>query len=349
MSKPETRQEVSESDYVFTSKIDVDKGQDPMRIDKFLMGRLEKVSRNRIQNAIKSSSILVNDQSIKSNYKVRPLDKISILLPRDPSEHHEVQPEDIPLDIVYEDESLLVLNKPAGLVVHPGIGNYTGTLVNALVHHFRREDLPVMPSNTADRPGLVHRIDKDTTGLMVIAKTDYAMTHLAKQFFDHSVERKYKALVWGNFEEEKGTITGHIARNPSNRFQMKVFEDGEIGKHAITHYRVIEDFYYVSLVECQLETGRTHQIRAHMKHVGHPLFADTKYGGDIIVKGTVYTKYKQYVTNCLKLCPRQCLHAGILGFTHPESGKQLRFESPLPDDMTQVLEKWRGYYSSKAK
>lgn len=349
MSDIETDQHVPDGDYVYTSKISVDKGQEPMRIDKFLMGRLERVSRNRVQNAIKSSSIRVNDKPIKSNYKVRPLDKISILLPRDPSERHEVLPEDIPLDIVYEDESVLVLNKPAGLVVHPGIGNYTGTLVNALVHHFRRKDLPVMPSNTADRPGLVHRIDKDTTGLMVIAKTDYAMTHLAKQFFDHTVERKYVALVWGNFDEESGTISGHIGRNPSNRFQMKVFEDGEVGKHAITHYKVLEDYYYVSLVECQLETGRTHQIRAHMKHIGHPLFADTKYGGDAIVKGTVYTKYRQYVTNCFKLCPRQCLHAGILGFTHPESGERLRFEIGLPDDMSEVVEKWRGYYSSKSK
>ncbi len=338
-----------DGDYVYSSTIYVDKGQEPMRIDKFLMGRIEKVSRNRVQSAIKSGAILVNEKQIKSNYKVRPEDTIRLLLPKDPSEQHEIGPEDIPINVVYEDESVLVLNKQAGLVVHPGIGNYTGTLVNALVHHFQRTDLPVLPSNTSDRPGLVHRIDKDTTGLMVVAKTEYAMTHLAKQFFDHTVERKYQALVWGNFEEEQGTITGNIGRNPSNRFQMTVFEDEEIGKHAVTHYKVLEDFYYVSLVECQLETGRTHQIRAHMKHLGHPLFADTKYGGHEIRKGTVYSKYKQYVMNCLKICPRQCLHAGSLGFIHPEKGEAMRFEAELPDDMHQVLEKWRNYFKSKVR
>ncbi len=341
--------QVQDSDYVYSSTILVDKGQEPMRIDKFLMGRIEKVSRNRVQTAIKTGAILVNEGMIKANYKVRPNDIIKLLLPKDPSEQHEILPEDIPIEVVYEDDAILVLNKQAGLVVHPGIGNYRGTLVNALVHHFQRRDLPVLPSNTADRPGLVHRIDKDTTGLMVVAKTEYAMTHLAKQFFDHTVERRYQALVWGNFEEEKGTITGHIGRNPSNRFQMKVFEEGDIGKHAVTHYKVLEDFYYVSLVECQLETGRTHQIRAHMKHVGHPLFADTKYGGNEIRKGTVYTKYKQYVMNCLKLCPRQCLHAGTLGFMHPEKEEMVRFEAPIPDDMAQVLEKWRNYFKSKIK
>jgi len=344
MSEEPTDETINEDDYIYSNTIDVDKGQVPMRLDKFLMGRLEKVSRNRVQSAIKAGSILVNEKEVKSNYKVRPLDVVRVLLPKDPSERHEVLPEDIPLDVVYEDEYVLVLNKPAGLVVHPGIGNYTGTLVNGLVHHFRNTTLPVLPSNTPDRPGLVHRIDKDTTGLMVVAKTEFAMTHLAKQFFDHTVERKYLALVWGNFEEQEGTITGHIGRNPSNRFQMTVFEDGDAGKHAVTHYKVLEDFYYVTLIECQLETGRTHQIRAHMKYLGHPLFADTKYGGDIIMKGTVYTKYKQYVTNCFKLCPRQCLHAATLGFTHPETGERMRFESPPPDDIQQVIEKWRAYY-----
>ncbi len=338
-----------DSDYIFSSTIQVDKGQEPMRIDKFLMGRIEKVSRNRIQTAIKTGAILVNEKKIKANYKVRPNDTVKLLLPKDPSEQHDILPEDIPIDVVYEDESVLVLNKQDGLVVHPGIGNYTGTLVNGLVHHFQRTDLPVMPSNSRDRPGLVHRIDKDTTGLMVVAKTEYAMTHLAKQFFDHTVERKYQALVWGNFEEEQGTVTGHIGRNPSNRFQMTVFEDGDVGKHAVTHYRVLEDFYYVSLVECQLETGRTHQIRAHMKHLGHPLFADAKYGGNEIRKGTVYTKYKQYVMNCFKLCSRQCLHAASLGFVHPEKEEVMRFEAPLPEDMHQVLEKWRNYFKSKVK
>lgn len=329
--------------------IDVDPGQVAMRIDKFLTLRLEKVSRNRIQEAIKVGSILVNDKAIKSNYKVRPKDNIKVLLPRDPNENREVLPEDIPIDVVYEDDSVLVINKQAGLVVHPGIGNHDGTLVNALAHYFKRDDLPVLPKNPVNRPGLVHRIDKDTTGLMVIAKTEYAMTHLAKQFFDHTVERKYNALVWGNFEEPSGTMTGHIGRNPSDRFQMTVFEDGDFGKHAVTHYKVIKDYYYVSLIECQLETGRTHQIRAHMKYFGHPLFADRKYGGDQIRKGTVYTKYKQFVQNCLALCDRQCLHAGILGFEHPETGEQMRFESPIPEDIQAVLEKWNGYFKSKVK
>jgi len=327
----------------------VDRGQEQMRIDKFLMGRLEKVSRNRVQNAIRAGAIIVNNKEIKANYKVRPGDHIKVVMARDPSDHHDVLPEDIPLDVVHEDESLLVINKPTGLVVHPGIGNYSGTLVNALAHYFMDKDLPLLPRNARDRPGLVHRIDKDTTGLMVIAKTDYAMTHLAKQFFDHTVERRYQALVWGNFDESEGTITGHLARNPSNRFQMTVFEDGEVGKHAVTHYRVLEDFYYVTLVECQLETGRTHQIRAHMKYMGHPLFADTKYGGNQIIKGTVYTKYKQFVQNCFALCDRQCLHAKTLGFVHPETGEEMRFESPLPTDMDNVLQKWRGYFESKQR
>lgn len=323
----------------------VDKGQEQMRIDKFLMGRLEKISRNRVQNAIKSGAIVVNDKAVKVNYKVRPLDQIKVILAHEPSENRPVQPEEMELDIVYEDDSVLVINKPSGLVVHPGIGNYSGTLVNGLAHHFK--NLPVLPNNPPSRPGLVHRIDKETTGLMVVAKTEYAMSHLAKQFFDHTVERKYQALVWGNFDEQAGTITGHIARNPSNRFQMTVFEDGEVGKHAVTHYKVIQDYYYVTFIECQLETGRTHQIRAHMKYVGHPLFADAKYGGDRIVKGTVYSKYKQFVQNCFALCDRQCLHAQSLGFDHPETGERMKFTSELPQDIRSVLDKWEGYFKSK--
>ena len=340
-------QDDQEQEYFLQHEIHVDAGQELMRIDKFLMGRLEKVSRNKVQNAIRADAIKVNDRSVKPNYKVKPGDQIKVILTKDPDANQELLPEPIPLDIIYEDEAVLVLNKQAGLVVHPGIGNYTGTLVNGLVHYFQENQLPLLPKNPRSRPGLVHRIDKDTTGLLVIAKTDFAMTHLAKQFFDHTVERRYQALVWGNFEEEEGTITGHIGRNPSDRFQMTVFPDGEAGKHAVTHYKVLKDYYYVSLVECQLETGRTHQIRAHMKYMRHPLFADKKYGGDQIVKGTVYSKYKQFVQNCLAICDRQCLHARTLGFVHPESGEDMRFEAPLPEDMSAVLQKWEGYFSSK--
>ena len=347
MNNPD--KEEQEQEYFVHHDIVVDGGQESMRIDKFLMGRLEKVSRNKVQNAIRAGAILVNERSVKPNYKVRPNDRIKVVFPRDPNIHDEIQPEPIPIEIVYEDDHLLVLNKQAGLVVHPGIGNYTGTLVNGLVHYFQNMELPVMPKNPVSRPGLVHRIDKDTTGLMVIAKTEFALSHLAKQFFDHTVERKYQALVWGNFDEPSGTITGHVGRNPSNRFQQTVFPDGSSGKHAITHYRVLKDYYYVSLVECQLETGRTHQIRAHMKYVGHPLFADQRYGGDQIVKGTVYTKYKQFVMNCLSLCTRQCLHAHTLGFEHPDTGEFLKFEMALPEDMKNVLDKWEGYYSGKKK
>lgn len=342
-----TNEDQEEQEYYTHHDILVDPGQEMMRIDKFLMGRLEKVSRNKVQNAIRAQAILVNESPVKPNYKVRPGDQIKVILAKDPDANQELLPENIPLDIVYEDESILVINKQAGLVVHPGIGNYTGTLVNGLIHYFEKNDLPLLPRNPRSRPGLVHRIDKDTTGLMVIAKTDYAMTHLAKQFFDHTVERKYQAIVWGNFEEKSGTITGHLARNPSDRFQMTVFPDGDNGKHAVTHYRVIKDYYYVSFIECQLETGRTHQIRAHMKYLRHPLFGDRKYGGDQIIKGTVYTRYKQFVQNCLALCNRQCLHAQTLGFIHPDSGEQMRFESELPEDMQAVLQKWEGYFLNK--
>ena len=291
----------------------------------------------------------MNNRVIKSNYKIKPLDVIKVVLNKEPNEKQSVQPENIPLDIRYEDDSLMVIHKPAGLVVHPGIGNYSGTLVNGLVHYFQSLNLPVLPNNTSDRPGLVHRIDKDTSGLMVISKTEYAMSHLAKQFFNHTVERRYHALVWGNFEEESGTIEGNLGRSARDRLQMMVYEDGEGGKPAITHYRVLMDFYYVSLVECQLETGRTHQIRAHMKYLNHPLFADARYGGDQIVKGTVYTKYKQFVQNCFSLCDRQCLHAKTIGFDHPETGERMRFDSDLPADIQAVIDKWEGYFVAKQR
>lgn len=327
-------------------RIIIDPKQELMRIDKFLINRLEKISRNRVQDAIKAGAILVNDKETKANYKVRHGDEISITLPKHPDDPSEIRGEDIPLDIVYEDEDVMVLNKQAGLVVHPGVGNQTGTLVNALKFYFDNKNLPLLPNNPADRPGLVHRIDKDTTGLMVIAKTDHAMTHMAKQFFDHSIERTYAALVWGGFDVEEGTIIGNIGRHPTDRMKMHVLDEGE-GKHAVTHYKVLADYYYVSLVECKLETGRTHQIRVHMNNEMHPLFNDKRYGGDSIRKGTVYTKYKQFVDNCFALCPRQALHAKSLGFVHPTTGEYMSFVAELPADMTAVIAKWRAYFETK--
>ena len=324
-------------------KVIVDPGQQPIRIDRFLMDKMLKASRNRIQNGLKAGAIQVNEKEVKSNYKVRPGDVITLVLPREPSEKSPVIPQDIPLDIIYEDSDILVVNKEAGMVVHPGIGNRSGTLVNALAHHLTGQKMPVMEGNLADRPGLVHRIDKDTSGLLVIAKNEQSMTHLAKQFFDHSIKRTYYALVWGNLKEDKGTIEGNIGRHPRYRLQMKVFPDGEEGKEAITHYEVLEDLYYVSLVKCQLETGRTHQIRAHFKYIGHPLFNDERYGGDSIIKGTVFTKYKQFVHNCFNLMPRQALHAKSLGFIHPRTKEEMYFESPLPSEFEQLLQKWKHY------
>lgn len=334
-------------EYFIQHEIVVDPGQEQLRIDKYLMSRLEKVSRNRVQDGIKNGAVLVNDKEIKSNYKVRPNDIIKVVMPRNPDGPTDVIPEDIPLNIVHEDEDIMIINKPAGLVVHPGVGNYTGTLVNGLMHHFKEKVLPVMPSNSNDRPGLVHRLDKDTTGLMVIAKTEYAMTHLAKQFFDHSIERSYQAIVWSGFEHERGTVRGHIGRHPTDRTKMYVYEEGEEGKHAVTHFSVLQDFYYVSLIECRLETGRTHQIRVHMNHIGHPVFNDSRYGGNSIRKGTVYTKYKQFVENCFALCPRQALHAKSLGFIHPRTGEKVYYESELPSDMTAAIEKWHGYFDTR--
>jgi 23S rRNA pseudouridine1911/1915/1917 synthase len=319
----------------------VDKGQSPLRIDKYLMNHIANTSRNRLQNACDAGCILVNGKPVKSNYKIRPLDDIQIVLP-EPVREHELVPQDIPLNLLYEDEELVIVNKPAGMVVHPAYGNYKGTLMNALVYHF--ENLPRHPQ-LMHRPGLVHRIDKNTTGLLVIAKTDLAMNQLAKEFFERTIERHYLALVWGDFKEDEGTITGHIGRNLKDRKVMYVFPDGTHGKHAVTHYKVIERFGYVSLVQCKLETGRTHQIRVHMQYAGHPVFNDAEYGGNRILKGTTFTKYKQFVENCFSILgsARQALHAATLGFIHPKTQERMFFEAPLPNDMKDVLEKWRKY------
>ncbi len=318
-------------------KVVASKGQEPLRVDKFLMNFIENAVRNKIQKAAKEGHIWVNDIAVKQNYKVKAGDEVSVLFEYPPHEDLLV-PEDIPIDIVYEDNALLVVNKPAGMVVHPGHGNYTGTLINAVLHHTK--DLPV---NRNERPGLVHRIDKDTSGLLVIAKTDEAMTHLSKQFFDKTSEREYLALVWGNVKEDSGTVEGHVGRHPSNRLQMTVYPDGESGKEAVTHYKVIERLGYVTLISCKLETGRTHQIRVHMKHIGHTLFNDERYGGERILKGTTFTKYKQFVENAFKMLPRQALHAKTLGFVHPETKKFMSFNSEVPDDMASCIEKWRQY------
>lgn len=313
------------------------RGKKPLRVDKFLMNFIENATRNKIQQAAKRGHIWVNGAIVKQNYKVKAGDEVKVMFEHPPYEFL-LTPENIPLNIVYEDEVLLVVNKPAGMVVHPGHGNYSGTLINALVYHFEN-----LPNNSSDRPGLVHRIDKDTSGLLVIAKTESAMTHLAQQFFEKSSEREYVALVWGNVEEDEGTIEGHIARNPKNRLQMMVFPDGSDGKDAVTHYKVLERFGYVTLVSCRLETGRTHQIRVHMKYIGHTLFNDERYGGDKILKGTTFTKYKQFVENAFKVLPRQALHAKTLGFEHPVTGEFMRFDSELPEDMVAGIEKWRSY------
>ena len=345
----ETTSETSDihEEYFLHRTIIVDPGQQPLRIDKFLMDRLEKVSRNRLQMGIKEGAIRVNDKQVKSNHIVKPLQEITILLPEPPREEFQVIPENIPLDIIYEDDDLLIVNKVAGMVVHPGTGNFTGTLVNALAYHIGDKDQPVMEGNPTNRPYLVHRIDKDTSGLLVVAKTEIAMTALAKQFFDHSIERKYQAIIWGSFDEETGTITGHIGRSPKDRRVMKVFPDGDFGKDATTHYKVLQDLYYISLVECQLETGRTHQIRVHMKYKSHPIFNDERYGGDKIVKGTVFSKYKSFVFNTFKEIPRQALHAKSLGFIHPTSGERMHFETELPSDMQTALSRWNKYLETR--
>ncbi|GGW71816.1 ribosomal large subunit pseudouridine synthase D [Winogradskyella epiphytica] len=317
----------------------VEKGQQPLRIDKYLMNFVENATRNKIQAAAKEGSVFVNNVAVKSNYKVKPNDYITVRFSHPPHENLLVA-EDIPIDVVYEDEELLVVNKPAGMVVHPGHGNYSGTLINALIFHFEN-----LPNNSSERPGLVHRIDKDTSGLLVVAKTDQAMAHLSNQFAEKTSEREYVALVWGNIEEDEGTIEGNIGRHPKNRLQNTVYggDEAENGKPAVTHYKVLERLGYVTLVSCKLETGRTHQIRVHMKHIGHTLFNDERYGGDKILKGTTFTKYKQFVDNCFKILPRQALHAKTLGFEHPITGEFLRFQTETPEDMQQCIDKWRHY------
>lgn len=314
-------------------------GQQALRIDKYLMNFIENATRSKIQAAAKDGSIFVNDVPVKSNYKVKPNDYITVKFEHPPHENLLVA-EDIPIDVVYEDDDLLVVNKPAGMVVHPGHGNYSGTLINALIFHFEN-----LPNNSSERPGLVHRIDKDTSGLLVVAKTELAMAHLSNQFAKKTSEREYIAIVWGNVEEEEGTIEGNIGRHPKNRLQNTVFldDEDEQGKPAVTHYKVLERLGYVTLVTCKLETGRTHQIRVHMKHIGHTLFNDERYGGERILKGTTFTKYKQFVDNCFKILPRQALHAKTLGFIHPTTNEFMRFESEVPDDMTQCIAKWRHY------
>ena len=332
------QQEDPEEDELFEHySFTADAGQKPLRVDKFLMTRIRNATRNKIQQAARDGNIRANEQVVKQNYRVKPGDTIRVLFEHPPYENL-LLPEDIPLDIVYEDEVLLVVDKPAGMVVHPGHGNYTGTLVNALVHH-----LDQLPLNSDNRPGLVHRIDKETSGLLVIAKTEAAMANLARQFFDKTTRREYLAMVWGNVADEAGTVEGHIGRNPKNRLQMQVFPDGSQGKEAVTHYRVEERLGYVTLVSCRLETGRTHQIRVHLQHIGHTIFNDSRYGGDRILKGTSFTKYKQFVENAFKILPRQALHARTLGFTHPLSGKELDFEAPVPPDMAACIAKWRDY------
>lgn len=323
-------------------RVTVDRGQEMVRIDKFLFDRLSNASRNRIQKAADAGYVLVNGKAVKSSYKVKPLDLITLMLNR-PRYENEVVPQDIPINVVYEDDSLMVVNKPAGMVVHPGHGNYDGTLVNAIAWHLK--DNPDFDANDA-RVGLVHRIDKDTSGLLVIAKTEDAKTNLGLQFFNKTTKREYLALVWGDFDEDTGTVIGNIGRNPKDRMQMMVVSD-DIGKHAVTHYSVVERFGYVTLVKCRLETGRTHQIRVHMKHIGHVLFNDERYGGHDILRGTRFAKYKKFVDNCFEICPRQALHARTLGFRHPVTNEEMFFAAELPGDMEALIEKWRGYVKNR--
>jgi 23S rRNA pseudouridine1911/1915/1917 synthase len=327
--------------------ITIDKGQEPIRIDKFLVNRIEGATRNKIQQAISLGMVTVNGKEIKSNYKIKPLDAVIVFSDMHPDET-DVVPEKMDLNIVYEDTDIMIVNKPAGMVVHPGSGNYTGTLLNGVSYYLQQIN-PNISEDTLPRFGLVHRIDKNTTGLLVLAKTDKAMRTLAKQFFDHTVKRQYIALVWGDVIEDSGTIVAHVGRNLRFRKLFEAYPEGDHGKEAITHYKVIERFGYVTLVQCILETGRTHQIRVHMKHLGHPLFNDDTYGGDRIVKGTVFTKYKQFVDNCFAICKRQALHAKTLGFIHPTTNEEMFFETELPEDMEQVIEKWRKYSQSIGK
>jgi 23S rRNA pseudouridine1911/1915/1917 synthase len=339
-----TEEELTDQQELFEHyRFIADPGQSLLRIDKFLSDRLENTSRTRIQNAANAGNILVNNNAVKPNYKVKPGDIVQVVLPTPPREI-ELIPENIPLNIVFEDEDVLVVNKEPGMVVHPAYGNYTGTLVNALMWHFR--DLPLF--NTGEsRPGLVHRLDKNTSGILVIAKNEFALNRLSKQFFDRTTDRRYNALVWGIPEPTEGTITGNVGRSAKDRKIMQVYMDDTEGKTAITHYKVLENLGYISLIECKLETGRTHQIRVHFSHIKHPLFNDEEYGGDQILKGTTFTKYQQFIKNCFKILPRQALHAKSLAFNHPVTGKRLSFDSNLPDDMVQVIEKWRKYISGR--
>jgi 23S rRNA pseudouridine1911/1915/1917 synthase len=337
-------EELAEQQELFEHfRFTADPRQSLLRIDKFLSDRIENASRTRIQNAANAGNILVNGNSVKPNYKIKPGDIVQVVLPTPPRDI-ELTAENIPLDIVYEDDDVLVVNKAPGMVVHPAHGNYTGTLVNALMWHFK--DLPLFNSGES-RPGLVHRLDKNTSGILVIAKNEYALNRLSKQFYDRTTDRRYNALIWGTPDPPEGTITGNVGRSIKDRKIMQVFNDETEGKAAITHYKVIEDLGYISLIECKLETGRTHQIRVHMSHIKHPLFNDEEYGGSQILKGTTFTKYQQFIRNCFKILPRQALHAKSLAFTHPVTGKRLFFDSSLPDDMTQVIEKWRKYISGR--
>ncbi|OKZ03680.1 MAG: RNA pseudouridine synthase [Bacteroides sp. CAG:1060_57_27] len=323
-------------------RLEVDAGQAPVRIDRYMSEHMEDTSRSRVQQAIKEGYVTVNGEPAKANYAVRPGDVISFSMPYR-RRGLEIVPQDIPLNIVYEDEDVLVVDKPAGMVVHPGHGHYEGTLINALSHHL---GISQGPEAEDERMGiLVHRIDKDTSGLLAVAKNPESQLKLAKQFFDHSIDRRYVAVVWGDLPEDEGTIDGDIGRDPGDRLRFKVVGEGREGKHAVTHYRVLERFGFVTFVECRLETGRTHQIRVHMSSIGHPIFNDARYGGSEIRKGTIYTKYRQFIANCFELCPRQALHAQILGFEHPRTRQQLRFSSPLPEDMAALLDKWRKYCS----
>ncbi|MDA3613721.1 RluA family pseudouridine synthase [Polluticaenibacter yanchengensis] len=323
----------------------IDKGQEPLRVDKFVWSRLENVTRNKIQNGIKNGLVTVNGKTVKVNHKIKPGDELVIYTDTAP-DANDIIPEKMPLDIFYEDDDIIVINKQPGLVVHPGSGNPNGTLVNGIAYYLQQQN-PELGEEALPRFGLVHRIDKNTSGLLLLAKKESVLQHLAKQFFDHTVQRKYIALVWGNIEEDEGTIVAHVGRSPRQRKMFEAFPDGDHGKEAITHFKVLERFHYVTLVECVLETGRTHQIRVHMKYIGHTLFADDHYGGDKILKGTIYNKYKQFVENCFKLCNRQALHAKTLGFVHPTTGKELFFDSDIPEDMQLLIEKWRKYYNNK--
>jgi len=331
-----------QSDALYERKIfTVDKGQEPFRIDKWVQMHMEGATRNKVQQGIEAGFLTVNGKTVKSNYKIKPGDEIILMSLINP-EHTILKEEPIPLNIVYEDDFLMVINKPPNMVVHPGVGNFSGTLLNGVAYYLRQQN-PQLNEESLPRFGLVHRIDKNTTGLIVLAKTGEAAAHLAKQFFNHTVNRRYVALVWGNIQEEEGTVNAHIARHKQHRKMFDAYPDGETGKHAITHYKVIERFNYVTLVECKLETGRTHQIRVHMKHIGHTLFNDVEYGGDKILKGTIYSRYKQFVDNCFEACPRCALHAKTLGFIHPNTGKEIFFESSIPADMEAAIEKWRQY------